>query len=190
MFIIRLSFPGNKQLPVQAVTGIKRERQSSGIRIYCELHYINCLSLCQTVCLPAWIVPATLAAPWLLKHVLLSDMLRSLPSFPFHSSSSTPQPPGKSLSGSGMYCEWSPHQTPDKTSQPHRYSAHTLWIVYFRMWLFLTPRAISLPDLHPVPESVWLAWQFHRISHAKRDPREGEPDSCTHSVCSPSEALN
>lgn len=47
----------------------------------------------------------------------------------------------------------------------------------FLMWLFLTPCAISLLDLSPIFESVWLARQFHRIAHAKRDPREGEPDS-------------
>ena len=60
---------------------------------------------------------------------------------------------------------------------PHRYSAHTRLQHLFQMWLFLTPCAISLPDLPPISESVWLARQFHRISHAKSDPREGEPDS-------------
>lgn len=42
----------------------------------------------------------------------------------------------------------------------------------FPLWLFLTPCTISLPDLHSISESVWLARQFHSTAHAKRAPRE------------------
>lgn len=60
----------------------------------------------------------------------------------------------------------------------------------FQMWLFLTPCAISLPDLSPISASVWLGRQFHRIAK-KRPPEKGSQTPCTStlSVLSPCEAL-
>lgn len=109
--------------------------------------------------------------------------LASLPSFHFFHSS--PKPVG--LMGSlylGRRCvvngvltrHWTDPPPPSQPSPPSIFCPHPLQHL-FEMWLFLTPCAISLPDLPPISESVWLARQFHRISHAKRDPREGEPDS-------------
>lgn len=46
------------------------------------------------------------------------------------------RPPGNSVSGSEMCCEWSPHQTLDRPRNSHRYSAHTLRNIYFRCDFF------------------------------------------------------
>lgn len=153
-----------------------------GVRIYCEADYINRLSLC----LPTWVVPSTSAPLDSRNMSYFQTRLASLPSLHFFHSSPKPV----SLLGSlylGQRCAVNGvlRQTPDRpeapptnpTPLPHRYSAHTRLQHLFQMWLFLTPCAISLPDLPPISESVWLARQFHRISHAKSDPREGEPDS-------------
>lgn len=78
---------------------------------------------------------------------------------------------------------------PPSIFSPHLTEQHFFFFTPMR--LFLTPCAFSLPDFHPISESTWLARQFHRISHAKRDPREEEGLLCcsAHSARSPSEAL-
>ncbi len=134
-----------------------------------------CLSHCLAVCLQTWVVPST-SGPFDSRSMsYFQSCLASLPSFHFFHSSPKPV----SLLGSpylGQDVPWM-ESSPDsgQTPQPPSiFCPHPLEHL-FQMWLFLTPCAISLPDLPPISESVWLARQFHRISHAKRDPREGEP---------------
>lgn len=130
------------------------------------------------VCLLTWAVRST-SAPldsWNMSY--FPEMFRlasrlSLLSF----FSSTSQPPGKSVCGSEMGCEWSPQQTLDRPCIPPSIFCPHPSQRLFPLWLFLTPCTISLPDLHSISESVWLARQFHSTAHTKRAPRERGPDS-------------
>lgn len=158
-----------------------------------------------TACLPPWVVPSA-STPLDSGVVPYFQPLTASHFSSFHRrsfSSATLTPPGKSISGSEMRREWSParcrpaqpqrtellHPTPiDILSTPQQ----NIFLLNFTpIWLFVTPCAFSLPDFHPISESAWLARQFHRISHAKRDPREEEGllSSSAHSARSPSEAL-
>lgn len=147
-----------------------------GVRINCEVDYNNCLSLCLAVCLSTCVVPSTSVPLDSSNMSYFQTRLASLPSFHFFHSSPKPV----SLLGSlylGQRCAvngvLSALWTDPKP--PSIFCPHPLEHL-FQIRLFLTPCAISLPDLSPICESVWLARQFHRISHAKRDPREGGPD--------------
>lgn len=95
------------------------------------------LSVWQCVYLP-WLYSLTV------NYVLLLEL-------PYHTSllslhsffSKTYEPPGKYVSGSEMCCEWSHQQTLDRPPQlpppPHRYSAHTLWNIFFDCDFFPPP---------------------------------------------------
>lgn len=130
------------------------------------------------VCLLSAVMPSTSAPPDSRNMSYFQAHLASLPSFNFFHS--FPKPAG--LLGSlylGQRCAVNGVLTRLRTDPATPIDiprAHPLEQL-FLMWLFLTPCAISLLDLSPIFESVWLARQFHRIAHAKRDPREGEPDS-------------
>lgn len=133
-----------------------------------------------------------LSTPWIQKHVLLSGLPRLTSLLQLLSFfSETHQPLGKSVSGSGMWCEWSPHQTLDRPHNSHRYSAHTLWKSYFWCDFFspLVPFLCStcLPSLN---QYGWLD-NFTGLLTPKgtRERESPTPCSFTHSVCSPYEAL-
>lgn len=130
------------------------------------------------VCLLTWVVPST-SAPldsWNMSYFPVTLCLASrLPLLSFFSSTS--QPPGKSVCGSEMGCEWSPQQFLDRPCIPPSIFCPHPSQHLFPLWLFLTPCTISLPDLHSISESVWLARQFHSTAHTKRAPGELGPDS-------------
>lgn len=157
------------------------------VRKYCEVGH-NCLSVRQSVCLPE-LCPLP-QHPWTLETCpTFWTCVASLPSFPFfHSSPQLAQPPGKSVSGSEMRCEWSPHQTPHN---PHRYSAHTLWNIYFQCDFFspLVP-FLCLTCIRSLNQYGWLDNFTGSLTPKGTPERESlTPCSSAHSVCSPSEAL-
>lgn len=133
-----------------------------------------------------------LSAPWLFEHVLLSDMLFLTSLIPLLSFfSSTRQPPGKPVSGSGMHCEWSPKQTPDRLYILHRYSAYTLWNVYFHCDFF-SPLApfLCLTWIPSLNQYGWLD-NFTGLLTPKGSPERENLTLCcsVHSVWSPSKTL-
>lgn len=160
-----------------------------GSLLFCEWEIASQVCHCKccwvdsnkcAVCLLTWGVPST-STPlnsWNMSYFPDMPLLASwLPLLSFFSSTS--QPPGKSVCGSEMGCEWSPRQTLDRPctpSPPSIFCPHPFQRL-FPLWLFLTPCTISLPDLHSISESVWLARQFHSTAHTKRPPREWGPDS-------------
>lgn len=145
------------------------ERQLLWCVTVTEVDSNNCV-----VCLPTWVVPSTSAPLDTGNMSYFQTCCASLPDFPFFHSS----PPPLSLLGrlyvgqrwavNGVLNRlWTGPTSPTSIFCPHPSQR------LFPPWLFLTPCAISLPDLHSISESVWLARQFHRTAHAKRAPERG-----------------
>lgn len=148
---------------------------------------------CQVYSNKSAYLGSALSTPWLLKHVLLSDMLCLSPRLPllsFFSSTSPASWEVRMWVRDGLRME-SSTDSGQALHPPHRYSAHILPDVYFHCDFF-SPLAPFL-CLTCIPSQNVYGWldNFTGLLTPKGPPeREGLTHcSSAHSVCASSEVL-